>query len=80
MAKLKPPREEDVRVNVFPIRGRPPAVRVFLHRYEGDKNGEFIDHCMLDDGPDEQELALRIGRLVIASSPFIRAWLREQNP
>ena len=80
MAKLKPPKEEDVRVNVFPVRGRPPAVRLYLHRYQGDKNGEFIDHCDLDGDPDEQELAARIGRLVVQGSPFLLAWLREQKP
>ena len=79
MAKLKPPKEENVRINVFPIRGRPPAVRVYLHRYVGDKNGEFIDHCLLDDGPDEDELVRRLGKLVVEASPFIQAWLRQQK-
>ena len=80
MAKLKPPREEDLRVNVFPIRGTAPAVRVYLHRYAGDKNGEFINHCDLSGEPDEEELARRIGRLVVSGSPFLQAWLREQKP
>ncbi|NOZ86611.1 MAG: hypothetical protein GXP49_10140 [Deltaproteobacteria bacterium] len=80
MGKLRPPSCEDIRVNVqIDKAGGPPWIRIFLHRYEGDKKGEFMGHCDINDLPGGDILAGRIGRLVVESSPFLRSWLKEQN-
>ena len=79
MGKLPPPDSDNVRVNVRPTRHGAPWVRLYLHRYPGDKNGEPIGNVNLESGRSRDELALELGRMVLDGSPYARAWLDRQG-
>ena len=80
MGKLRPPDDEDVRVNVRPNKsGGAPWVRLYLHRYPGDKNGELIEHFHLSEDQPLDEMARDLGRIVFAGSPFLQEWLRQRD-
>ena len=54
-----------------------PWVTAYKFVYEADPKGELIGQVNLEGAQSGDELALRLGRLLLENSPVVRTWFEK---